>query len=211
MDARQVRTRSTLARTIRELASERSLDDISVTDVATRAGISRPTFYAHADSPGALLGSVLADELAAETPARSGSPTAQLTQFLTGVAEHVQRNRELYRNNVRLRLPPRLRDVLLEHLERGFTAHLGEHPDIAPHIDESFSPVTAETGGPATAETGGPVDVPRASSRDHQVFAAIAASGTVAALENWLRSPDAVDPDRVVEIVLTGIAEWWSA
>jgi AcrR family transcriptional regulator len=203
MDARQVRTRSTLARTIRELASERSLDDISVTDVATRAGISRPTFYAHADSPGALLGSVLADELAAETPARSGSHTAQLTQFLTAVAEHVQRNRELYRNNVRLRLPPRLRDVLLEHLERGFTAHLAEHPHIAPHIDESFSPVTAETGGP--------VDVPRAPSRDHQVFAAIAASGTVAALENWLRSPDAVDPDRVVEIVLTGIAEWWSA
>lgn len=206
MDARQVRTRNVLAQAILELADQRSLEDISVTDVATRAGVSRPTFYAHTDNPGALLGSVLAEELA-EITYRD-----DLTWFLTETAGHVQRNRALYRNNVRLRLPLELRDVLLDHLERGLAAHLVLHPDLAPEMPQRAEPAgSPDTSDAPNADTSdNQVDDTDARSHDRELFAAMAASGTVAALENWLRSPDPVTPERIVELALVGIAEWWS-
>lgn len=195
MDARQVRTRNVLAQAILELAGQRSLEDISVTDVATRAGVSRPTFYAHTDNPGALLGSVLAEELGEITY------SDDLTAFLTETAGHVQRNRALYRNNVRLRLPLELRDVLLDHLELGLSTHLVLHPDLAPEMPH---PADAKSAPDSQVDDAG------LRSRDRELFAAMAASGTVAALENWLRSPDPVTPELIVELALIGIAEWWS-
>jgi AcrR family transcriptional regulator len=201
MDARQLRTRLVLAQAIVELAAARSLEDISVTDVATRAGVSRPTFYAHTDSPGALLGSVLAEELA-QLPY-----TGDLTAFLVHAAEHVQHNRALYRNNVRLRLPLELRDPLLDHLERGLTAHLVRHPDLVPAMPTPAPALAAAAQDDTEPHQG---DVPDDRSHDRQLFAAMAASCTVAAFENWLRSPDAATPERVVELTLLGIAEWWS-
>jgi AcrR family transcriptional regulator len=215
MDARQIRTRNALALTICDLAGERSLTDISVTDVATRAGISRPTFYAHADSPGALLGTVLAEQLAAlPAPAtafddtHTGDAAAELTRFLSAFVEHVQRNRDLYRRNVRLRLPPELRDILLDHLELGLTAHLDRHPHLAPRLDGAASSnVGLVDAGTVNVRT---VDAAGSTPHEHRVFAAIAASATVAALENWLRLPEPTERDRVVAVILTGIAEWWS-
>lgn len=201
MDARQVRTRLVLAQAILELGAARSVGDISVTDVATRAGVSRPTFYAHTDSPGALLGSVLDEELA-----QLRYP-GDLTAFLVGTAEHVKRNRALYRNNVRLRLPPELRDPLLDHLERGFTEHLVRHPALLPAMPvPAASPASAPRGDAASGQG----DTTDDRSLDRQLFAAMTASCTVAAFENWLRSPDAVTPEVIVEFTLLGIAEWWN-
>lgn len=213
MDARQVRTRTVLAQAILELAGQRSLEQISVTDVATRAGVSRPTVYAHTDNPGSLLGSVLAEELARI------AYRADLTAFLTETAGHVQHNRALYGNNVRLRLPRELRDVLLDHLERGLTAHLALHPDLVPHMPQRLPLIAAASAGvtaasagvaPGASATAWQGDDADSRSRDRHLFAAMAASGTVAALENWLRSPDPVTPERIVELALLGIAEWWS-
>jgi AcrR family transcriptional regulator len=212
MDVRQLRTRDALARAIRELASERTLAEITVTDVAIRAGISRPTFYAHAASPGALLGAVLGAELqslreqfdlASEQSADDES--IPLERFQAALVEHVYRNAAIYRHNLRHRLPPELRDVLIDHIEWGLVDHLTRHPDIAPRDPEADAELQAQ------AETHGLVDVAESRYREAALYSAMAASGTVAALETWLRVPDPLNPERAVSAIRRGTAQWWLA
>jgi AcrR family transcriptional regulator len=210
MDVRQLRTREALARAIRELASERTLTEITVTDVAVHAGISRPTFYAHAASPGALLGSVLGAELQAlreefdvASEQSADDETIPLERFQAALVEHVYRNAAIYRHNLRHRLPPELRDVLIDHIERGLVDHLTRHPDIAPR-DPEF-----EAGLAANRKAAGSVDVAEARYREAAMYSAMAASGTVAALETWLRVPDPLIPERAVGAIRRGTASWW--
>jgi len=193
MDARQVRTREMLAASIVELARTRPLSDISVTDVARHAGISRPTFYAHAESPGDLLAAVLGvqlETLRAELDAGEAVPRgAWVEAFQRTMVDHVYRNKAIYRPNLRQRLPHQLRDALIDHIERGLLEHLVQNPDIAPTeavADNEFR------------------------YREASLYAAIAASGTVAALETWLRAPDPIHPEWAVHAILRGIAEWWT-
>jgi AcrR family transcriptional regulator len=206
MDVRQLRTRDALARAIRELASERTLSEITVTDVASRAGISRPTFYAHAASPGALLGTVLGAELQAlrEQFDRASEQSADdesspLERFQSALVEHVYRNAAIYRHNLRHRLPPELRDVLIDHIEWGLVDHLTRHPHIAPRDSE------------AEEQSDGTVDVEESRYREAALYSAMAASGTVAALETWLRVPDPLNPQRAVNAIRRGTAQWWLA
>jgi AcrR family transcriptional regulator len=212
MDVRQLRTRDALARAIRELASERTLAEITVTDVAIRAGISRPTFYAHAASPGALLGAVLGAELqslreqfdlASELSADDES--IPLERFQAALVEHVYRNAAIYRHNLRHRLPPELRDVLIDHIEWGLVDHLTRHPDIAPRDPEADAALQAEE------KAHGLVDVAESRYREAALYSAMAASGTVAALETWLRVPDPLNPERAVSAIRRGTAQWWLA
>ena len=63
MDARQLRSRSKLFAAILELAADVRAEDLSVTEVASAAGVHRSTFYEHAESPAALLREALEAEL----------------------------------------------------------------------------------------------------------------------------------------------------
>ncbi|PRY64326.1 TetR family transcriptional regulator [Glaciihabitans tibetensis] len=214
MDVRQLRTRDALARAIRDLASQRTLADITVTDVALHAGISRPTFYAHAASPGALLGAVLGAELQALreefdrlSEQSAADETIPLERFQSALVEHVYRNAAIYRHNLRHRLPPELRDVLIDHIEWGLVDHLTRHPDIAPRDPEAES--DAKSAG--ENENNSKVDASEARYREAALYSAMAASGTVAALETWLRAPDPLHPARAVSAIRRGTAEWWTA
>jgi AcrR family transcriptional regulator len=205
MDARQLRTWEALTRAIRELASERTLADITVTDVAHRAGISRPTFYAHAASPGALLGTVLGAELQALreefdqlSEQSADDETIPLERFQSALVEHVYRNAAIYRHNLRHRLPPELRDVLIDHIEWGLVDHLNRHPDIVPR-------------DPEANQDQGTVDVAESRYREAAMYSAMAASGTVAALETWLRVPDPLHPESAVSAIRRGTPQWWTA
>lgn len=207
MDVRQVRTREALFRAIRELASERTLAEITVTDVALRAGISRPTFYAHAASPGALLGTVLGAELQAlreefdlASEQSADDESIPLERFQSALVEHVYRNAAIYRHNLRHRLPPELRDVLIDHIEWGLVDHLTRHPEIAPRDPEAEAEASINSG-----------DVAEARYREATLYSAMAASGTVAALETWLRVPDPLNPQRAVSAIRRGTAQWWTA
>ena len=172
MDARAQRTRDQLESAILDLATERPLSEITVTDIARAASITRPTFYAHAESPGDLLATVLGTELeeiretfgrASETvPDGDILPLEQLNRAVVG---HVFDNAALYRNNLGLRLPREVRDVLIDHIEWGLIDHLLRHPHLAPAAPQS---------DPDDAEY---------RYRQFAFYAAIAASGTVAALE----------------------------
>ena len=214
MDARQLRTRDALTRAIRELASERTVAEITVTDVALRAGISRPTFYAHAASPGALLGTVLGAELQQlreefdRLSEQSADESLPLERFQAALVEHVYRNAAIYRHNLRHRLPPELRDVLIDHIEWGLVDHLTRHPHIAPHDPELDALATAADAGNGRANE---ADVTEARYREAALYSAMAASGTVAALETWLRVPDPLHPERAVSAIRRGTAQWWTA
>jgi len=200
MDARQQRTKEALGKAILELASARPLSEITVTDIARAAMITRPTFYAHADSPGDLLAAVLGAELEQlrEPFFRGGRSTRSggvpsLETVGRELVAHVHRNAALYRHNLRLRLPREVRDVLIDHVELALVDLLTRHPEIVP-IDP--------TEGPNSAEH---------RYRVSSMYAAMAASATVAALETWLRAPDPLHPEFALQFIVLGNAAWWSA
>jgi AcrR family transcriptional regulator len=62
-DPRVVRTRALLQSTLLTMASEQTLESLSVADVAAKAGVNRATFYAHYPDLNALLVDALSEEL----------------------------------------------------------------------------------------------------------------------------------------------------
>ena len=55
MDPRIARTRQSLQAALFELARERGLDEITVADIAERAGVNRSSFYQHYSDKDTLL------------------------------------------------------------------------------------------------------------------------------------------------------------
>ena len=54
-DPRYLRARDRLIEVLRELAAQRPAELLTVSEIAARAGVSRTTFYAHAQTPADLL------------------------------------------------------------------------------------------------------------------------------------------------------------
>ncbi len=55
MDLRQIRTREVLLQAFQELLESEEFDRISIGDIASRAGVARPTFYLHYKDKSELL------------------------------------------------------------------------------------------------------------------------------------------------------------
>ena len=94
MDARIVRTRRSLQHALFELARERAIDDVSVSDIAERAGVNRSTFYQHYSDKETLLADAL-DIVAEEAGAQlegidhwSDEPPQALLDFLAHIEAH---------------------------------------------------------------------------------------------------------------------------
>ena len=62
-DPRYKRVRAALVSVLVELAKERNVDDISVSELTGRAGVARQTFYKHAPSPAHFLADYLTGQL----------------------------------------------------------------------------------------------------------------------------------------------------
>ncbi|KRC59241.1 TetR family transcriptional regulator [Agromyces sp. Root81] len=100
MDVRVERTRRSLQDALLDLARERPLDEVTVAEIAARAGVNRSSFYQHYSEKETLLADALdaaAEAAAATLPGHyeppSGPPQA-LVQFLQHIDEHA----ELYRS-----------------------------------------------------------------------------------------------------------------
>jgi AcrR family transcriptional regulator len=192
MDPRQARTFETLRSAVLELASAKSIDEVSVTELAKAAGVTRETFYRHYSSPVDLLAAVLVHELdallagTAELPASTGSARSVFEQPERALLEHVAAHAEIYRNALSPHLTARLHDVLTESIQRRLVEHLRRHPQIAPDVLGR-----------------------RPAERDLAMFAAFAASGTVGAIEAWLVSGDLDDTDAATHAILAASPEWW--
>lgn len=98
MDPRIARTRQSLQQALFELARERELDDISIADIAERAGVNRSSFYQHYSDKDTLLADAIdavVEEAGAELPMLyeiSPEPPAILIEYL----RHVEENAAVY-------------------------------------------------------------------------------------------------------------------
>lgn len=141
MDARITRTRGRLQGALFELAAERGIDNVTVSDIAKRAGVNRTTFYLHYSDPETLLADAI-DAVAERAGAglsaidiTATEPPEQLGEFLS----HADENAELYR---RVFTDPgyavafaRLRSRLVGLIEERIATGLVPPPaDVPPHV-----------------------------------------------------------------------------
>jgi AcrR family transcriptional regulator len=99
MDVRVERTRRALQEALFELARERSLDELTIADIAARAGVNRSTFYQHYSDKETLLADALdatAEATGAALPELVEAPL-EPPQALFAFLEHIEANAALYR------------------------------------------------------------------------------------------------------------------
>ena len=94
MDVRIARTRRRLQGALFDLARERGIDQVSVSDIAERAGVNRTTFYQHYSDRETLLADALdliteeADVVLDDIDVNSSEPPTVLVNFLEHIALH---------------------------------------------------------------------------------------------------------------------------
>lgn len=181
MDARSLRSRSQLRAAILQLSTATPIDDISVAAICRESGITRDTFYRHADTPAHLLADALAHEIDA---AMEALPTAQTIgdgEHL--LIAHVAARADIYRGAMRPTLVAPVRSALEQSVRHGLETWIALRPAILP---------------PAL----------RDDAIGQRIATAYAASGTVGAIEAWLDS-GADENERAVELILAASPEWW--
>jgi len=124
VDARIARTRRRLQEALFELAGERGLDHVSVSDIAERAEVNRSTFYQHYADKETLLADAL--DLVAEQAGAglegivvfTDDPPLVLVRFLEYVDEHARLYRSVFTEPgygiVLLRLREHIRDAVVD-------------------------------------------------------------------------------------------------
>ncbi len=141
MDPRIARTRRSLQEALFELARERDLDDISIADIAERAGVNRSSFYQHYSDKDTLLADAIdavTEEAGAGIPTHyeiSPEPPVILIDYL----RHVEDNAAVYArvfgehgSPVALgRLQARIRTIVIDALASN---HADTYGDIPPDV-----------------------------------------------------------------------------
>lgn len=98
VDPRIARTRQSLQEALFDLARERGLDEISVADIAERAGVNRSSFYQHYSDKDTLLADAIdavVEEAGAEIPVLS-EISAEPPAILVAYLRHVEENAAVY-------------------------------------------------------------------------------------------------------------------
>lgn len=127
MDPRTARTQRSLEQAALELATERDLDEITVGDIAERAGVNRSSFYQHYSDKETLLADAL-DAMVDEAGASLEGfvdPTPEPPEGFIVFLEHVDEHAALYRwalgthgsTIVTARLRARVEALVRHHLE----------------------------------------------------------------------------------------------
>lgn len=128
MDPRITRTRRSLRDALFSLARERALDEISISDIADRAGINRSTYYQHYSDKDTLLAEAL-DAVIEETVAEATeTPINDVdgARLLAAYLDHVEQNAALYRKllgesgsaAIQVRMTRRLQSIIASVLDQ---------------------------------------------------------------------------------------------
>jgi AcrR family transcriptional regulator len=185
-DPRVTRTDQALAQAIVELAAQRPVSQITVADLAGRAGVTRATFYNRYSNPlGLLIGVLYADlervhRLEDARRAEGRYPAAQMLRLATGdVADHVERFMAVYQHALRDPADDGVFEALVRHFTDYALAFMARstHPDL-----------------PGT---------------NHRVIAQFVAHGFAGAIKAWV-SDDAVTKTDLVEAAVACAPVWWS-
>ena len=185
VDARITQTQAVLGAAILELAAERPISLISVSDITREAGINRATFYNHFASAGALLASVIstnlddirtADHELHEEGVLRREEIAKLSIIAT--VELVERYRAVFEHS--------LLDVKDASLHRALSAHF--EVSSRQHL-ERF----AQDSEPVV---------------DAAIVARFVAEGIVGAIEAWLANGEPT-VEAVTDAIVSAMPRWW--
>ncbi len=186
-DARIVRTRAALHDAIMELAAQKPIPSITVSELANLAGINRVTFYKHFATPAETLGSALSLEL---DPAReqfalshatpSGDPVEVFRETVNEILDHIERHRELYLLAINTPQDGTVPNLLADY----FTETLIHYLEQRTRLDPPLSQI------------------------DATVAARFFAHGLVGAIKAWVLSGTS-DREPFLHSVAAFSPEWW--
>jgi AcrR family transcriptional regulator len=185
-DPRIQRTVQACEQAIQELATERPVSQISVAELADRAGVTRATFYNHYSSPlDPLLQVLLTDldrahRLEDERRAEGGRSAAQMLRLsIVDVADHIDRFKGIYMRAVHDPADGGVYEALIRHFTDYGLAFIARctHPDLP--------------------------------DANHQVIAQFVAYGFAGAIKAWLKDNSVTKAD-LVEAAAGCAPVWWS-
>ncbi|MDF2046075.1 MULTISPECIES: TetR/AcrR family transcriptional regulator [Microbacterium] len=196
-DARQAKSRARLHTAVLEAAASTPIRDVKITDVASRAGVGRATFYRHSPSPEALLEEALRSELDdlrdAGLRGDIRDPLARRLQFeatLMKVVGHVVHREAVYAPALLFDKAPGVTSMLIRHV----------HDSVI--LSQKTLGLDTWNGGDAP-----PADV------DPEFFAEAAANGFahlfVGVLTSWLRYVEDRNPRTFLRVFNTVAPHWW--
>ena len=113
VDPRAERVRALLRDAAFELAHERSVDEITVSDLVTRAGVSRQVFYRHFTDRDDAVASAVAVAFSAAAAVIEGDARSRILSFFAFAAEHRAMYRNVVPSAVTQRVVTAFRDELL--------------------------------------------------------------------------------------------------
>jgi AcrR family transcriptional regulator len=169
-----------------ELAAERPISQVSVAELAERAGVTRATFYNHYTSPLALLIEVLLADLERahveeERRRAEGSHSAaeMLRLSIVDVADHIERFEVQYRLAVDDPADQGVYDALVRHFSEYAVSfiELSSHPNLP----------TSNSG----------------------IIAQFLAHGFAGAIKAWLSEPSISKSD-LIDAATSCAPAWWS-
>ena len=185
-DPRITRTTRAFEQAIVELASQRPVSQITVAELADRAGVTRATFYNRYTSPLDLLIQVLCGDLERTHDleqarrAQGGYSAEQMLRLATGdVVDHVERFKDIYRH------------AMHDPADRGMYLALVRH-----FTDYGLAFMAQSTH----------LELP---SANHQIMAAFVAHGFAGAIEAWLRD-DTASKEDLIRAAVACAPTWWS-
>jgi AcrR family transcriptional regulator len=184
-DPRITRTTRAFEQAIVELASERPVSQISVAELADRAGVTRATFYNRYSTPMDLLVQVLTADLdrghrLEEVRAHEGYSAAELLRLTTAeVGAHVERFRQVYELSLTDPSDSGVYEALVRHFTQYALAFMARR---------------------------GLSDLPDAN-RD--VIAQFMAHGFAGAIKAWL-TDSSVTKDDMIDAAVACAPAWWA-
>jgi AcrR family transcriptional regulator len=189
VDARQRRSRDRLHRAVLDLAADTPVAELSVTAVASAAGVHRSTFYEHAASPGDLLRAALTaelDELRERYLADPDAGPAAVTEVTEAVVRHIATYAAVYRRGLAADAGPgSLVTTLAEHFLASGRLLQERGIGLGPRVPGVPPEVTAEAA------------------------AGFVAFGTVGAIRAWLEQPEPRDPGTFTALDAALLPSWW--
>ena len=195
-DPRFARSAQALADAVLELAAVTPIEDIAVTDLAKRAGVTRATFYNHATGPEALLARVLGAEL-----------DQVRQQFLDAIQAHPEDLEGTWKSSARLLMDhiDSHADVYRTGLSRSETGRGSVLAQLLAHHIEGTLEVYRDLLG--VAEPTDPAGRARA-----RIAAAYLSHGIVGGYRAFLAGPEPRDAELALEVIVGATPrEWFDA
>ena len=188
-DPRFQRVRASLIGALTELAAEKPAEKISVSELTAKAGVSRTTFYKHADSPPQLLASHLITQIRPvmdpmTTLLKSAEEDYLLRwrDIMVDLLEHVRDNQAIYSHVFVGEGESVVLSILTRYFERIYVEYV---EDFAEHV------------GDETA-----TELWKAMATSQQVH------NLIAIISSWLRTAMVDSPEAVVSAYMSLAPPW---